>query len=165
MITIPRSRYGQKSAERAPTTTRAVPVRTRSHWSRRSPAESREWNTATASPKRERNRPTVWAVSEISGTSTQAEPPRASTRSIAARYTSVLPEPVTPSTRITSPLASSASPMAASAAACPAVRRSGAVARVDESVVTSDVPRQARRSSTRTTPRRSRARMVEDMLV
>ena len=81
----PQVAEGQNSAERAPTTTRAAPVRTMSHWSRRSPAERREWNTATASPNRERKRPTVWAVSEISGTSTQASAPRTRTRSMAER--------------------------------------------------------------------------------
>ena len=103
MMMRPKSLSVQKSAERVPTTTRAAPLATISHWSRRSPAERREWNTATVSPKRERKRPTVWAVSEISGTSTQAERPAANTRSMAERYTSVLPEPVTPSTSTTSP--------------------------------------------------------------
>ena len=42
-------------------------------------------STATSSPKRLRKRPTVWAVREISGTSTRAPRPSASARSMAAR--------------------------------------------------------------------------------
>ncbi len=61
---------GANSAERAPTTTRAAPVRSRSHWSNRSPGDSRLCSTATSSPNRARKRPTVCGVSEISGTST-----------------------------------------------------------------------------------------------
>ena len=159
----PRSASGQKSAERAPTTTRAAPERTMSHWSSRSPAERREWNTATASPKRERKRPTVWAVSEISGTSTQAERPWARTRSMAVRYTSVLPEPVTPSTSTTSPDALSvARAIASRAFCCPAVSSLGADAFAEESVVEPSHPRQLRRSSTATTPRFSSERIVAD---
>ena len=40
---------------------------------------------ATSSPKRERKRPTVWAVSEISGTSTMAPFPSLSDSSMALR--------------------------------------------------------------------------------
>ena len=76
---------GANRAERAPTTTRASPERMRSHFSRRSPVESLECRMDTVSPKRLRNRPTVWAVSEISGTSTTAPLPCPSTRSMAER--------------------------------------------------------------------------------
>ena len=157
MMTRPQSRRGAKSAERAPTTTWASPWRTMSHWSKRSPVERRECRTATSSPKRERKRPTVWAVSEISGTRTRAPLPWARTRSMASRYTSVLPEPVTPSTRTTSPRpARTASSMAASAASWPAVRRSGRTAFALERVVVSP-PRTRRRCETATTPRLTNA--------
>ena len=53
--------------------------------------------TATMSPKRARKRATVWGVRDISGTSTMAPWPRERVRSVAWRYTSVLPDPVTPS--------------------------------------------------------------------
>ena len=62
-----------------------------------------ECNTATMSPKRPRKRATVCGVSAISGTSTMADLPSSNARRMARRYTSVLPDPVTPSTRITRP--------------------------------------------------------------
>ena len=83
----------------------------------------RECMTATRSPKRPRKRATVWGVSDISGTSTQAVRPAARVASMVCRYTSVLPEPVTPSTTTTSPRAAAlASFMTRSASACPGVR-------------------------------------------
>ena len=82
----------------------------------------RECMTATRSPKRPRKRATVCGVSDISGTSTHAVRPAASVSSMACRYTSVLPEPVTPSTSTTSPSPRErAASMAASASACPRV--------------------------------------------
>ena len=47
----------------------------RSHSSRRSPAASREWSSATRSPKRGANREIAWGVSPISGTRTIAPLP------------------------------------------------------------------------------------------
>ena len=93
------SASGANTAERGPTHTRASPERSRSHSSWRSPWPSPEWSTATTSPNRAWNRPTVCGVSAISGTSTIAPRPAASVASTARRYTSVLPEPVTPWSR------------------------------------------------------------------
>ena len=53
--------------------TRAAPEPDMSHWSRTLASSEARMKTATAAPKRERNRPTVCAVSEISGTKTQAD--------------------------------------------------------------------------------------------
>ena len=87
--------------------------------------------------------------------------PAARTRSMASRYTSVLPEPVTPSTTTTSPRpASHARAMAASASVCPCVRRSGRAATALLSVVFSP-PRTRRRSVTATTPLRASAATAE----
>ena len=63
------------------------------------PRPSPEWSTATTSPNRAWNRPTVCGVSAISGTSTIAPRPAASVSCTARRYTSVLPDPVTPWSR------------------------------------------------------------------
>ena len=113
---------GQKSALLAPTTTRFLPKRTASHWSKRSPAVMRECITATVSPNRLSNRDTVCGVSAISGTSTIAPRPNSSAWRIARRYTSVLPDPVTPSTTHTSPAQRSMHASThASAAVCPSV--------------------------------------------
>ena len=93
------SASGANTAERGPTHTRASPERSRSHSSWRSPWPSPEWSTATTSPNRAWNRPTVCGVSAISGTSTIAPRPAASVSCTARRYTSVLPDPVTPWSR------------------------------------------------------------------
>ena len=74
-------------------------ARSRSHSSWRSPWPRPECRTATTSPNRAWNRPTVCGVSAISGTSTIAPRPAASVSCTACRYTSVLPEPVTPWSR------------------------------------------------------------------
>ena len=76
---------GAKTAERAPTTTRASPRATRSRSSRRSASPSEEWRTATVSPKRAVKRASVCGVSAISGTRTIAPRPRASASSHARR--------------------------------------------------------------------------------
>ncbi len=75
--------------------------------------------TAIWSPKRARKRPTSCGVSAISGTNTIALLPSESARLAARKYTSVLPEAVTPSSKncARSP-ASSFCSMAATAAAC-----------------------------------------------
>ena len=79
------------------------------------------------------------------------------------RYTSVLPEPVTPSTKTTSAgRASVARAIASRAFCCPAVSSLGADAFAEESVVEPSHPRQLRRSSTVTTPRFSSERIVAD---
>ena len=121
-MTRPSVAIGQKSALLAPTTTRFLPKRTASHWSKRSPAVMRECITATVSPNRLSNRDTVCGVSAISGTSTIAPRPNSSAWRIARRYTSVLPDPVTPSTTHTSPAQRSMHASThASAAVCPSV--------------------------------------------
>jgi len=56
-------------------------------------------STATSCPKRSSNRRRTWIVNAISGTSTIAPRPRRRTSSIARRYTSVFPDPVTPCNR------------------------------------------------------------------
>ncbi len=66
---------------------------------------------------------------------------------MAERYTSVLPEPVTPSTRTTSPWASRrARSICASACLQPLVSATGALPLAEDGVVCSLQPRQARRS-------------------
>src|SRR5579871_6351934 len=62
---------GAKTAERAPTTIRALPACMRRHSSWRSPSESLEWSTATCSPKRPTNTSTSCVVRAISGTKTE----------------------------------------------------------------------------------------------
>jgi hypothetical protein len=58
-----------------------------------------ECRMATRSPKRCKNWPATAGVSAISGTSSNALRPNAMVASIDFRYTSVFPEPVTPSSR------------------------------------------------------------------
>ena len=130
----------------------------------------RECMTATASPKRPRKRATVWGVREISGTSTMARRPSASVRSMACRYTSVLPEPVTPSTSTTRPSpAARAASMAATAAfwpsvSCGAAEGAGAAAPpvgAPAREAPSSMPRMRRRRSTVTAPLAASAFNVE----
>ena len=83
--TRPRSGTGAKTAERAPTTTRASPSRIRHHWSCRSPAESSLWRTDTVAPKRAVAARTSIGVRPISGTRTIAPRPRASADSMARK--------------------------------------------------------------------------------
>ena len=113
--------------------------------------------TATMSPKRPRKRATVCGVNEISGTSTHAVRPAASVASMACRYTSVLPEPVTPSTSTTSPAPRCRAPsMAASAAACPGVSGGLGLGTKSPACASSGspacMPRMRRRCSMTTTP-------------
>ena len=75
---------GANRAERAPTTTRASPLRIMRQASCRWASVMRLWRTATC-PKRPRNQPTVWGVSAISGTRTIAPRPAARTSSITER--------------------------------------------------------------------------------
>ena len=100
---MPRLATGAKTAERAPTATRRSPRRSSRQASARSPSESALCSTATSSPKAPRNRLTVWGVRPISGTSTMAPRPAASTRRTASRYTRVFPLPVTPNKSAPSP--------------------------------------------------------------
>src|SRR6266540_2294744 len=64
--------------------------------SARSPSDNPEWSTATRSPKTPRTRATVCGVRAISGTSRIAPCPDCTTARSTSRYTSVLPELVTP---------------------------------------------------------------------
>ncbi|CSB93785.1 Uncharacterised protein [Vibrio cholerae] len=66
---------------------------------RRSVSLSAECMTSTGTLKRWRNRLMVCGVKPISGTNTKACSPRANTGVMRLRYTSVLPEPVTPSNK------------------------------------------------------------------
>ena len=90
---------GAKMALRAPMTTSTSPRRRRCHIAWRSLAVRPECRTATSSPKRARKRATSCGVSAISGTSTMVPRPLARAAAMACRYTSVLPEPVTPWSR------------------------------------------------------------------
>ena len=116
------------------------------------------------SPKRPRKRATVCGVSEISGTSTMAVRPWASTPSMACRYTSVLPDPVTPSTTTTLPLrASHARRIPSSACDCPFVSWGLALGtKPSPAPPPAGTPRMRRRCSTTTTPRVSSALSDEE---
>ena len=107
------------------------------------------------SPKRAWNRATVCGVSAISGTSTITPRPRSSVSAAARRYTSVLPEPVTPCSRWAPPARTDSS--AAACACVSSTTRSGAGLvrgarrRARGAIVTS--PRaSSRRSAARSTP-------------
>ena len=114
---------GANTAERVPTTTDTSPRRMRNHWSERSPSDSPLCCTATRSPNASRNAPATAGVRAISGTSTSTDLPLRNTRSASRRYTSVLPEPVTPCSRNTeNPPVDAAAPSASSARACSSVR-------------------------------------------
>ena len=120
------SRSGANTALRAPITTSASPDRIRRSSAARSAGASAECHTATRSPRRARRRPRNCGVSAISGTSTRLDFPRARAASMARRYTSVLPDPVTPcSSRASTPSESMAAVMRATAAACPSVSVGG----------------------------------------
>ena len=80
-------------------TTGAEPLRAARHARSRSWSVSDECSTASGASKRAAKRATSCGVRAISGTSTRACSPRATTSSIARRYTSVLPLPVTPCSR------------------------------------------------------------------
>ena len=92
----PRSGTGANTAERVPSTMRAWPLKASRQAPRRSWSVSPECSTASGAAKRSRKRPSSCGVRPISGTSTSARRPCASTRSIRRRYTSVLPLPVIP---------------------------------------------------------------------
>ena len=68
----------------------------RRHCSLRSSGVSAECSSATFCPKAASSRPTICGVSPISGTSRIDDSPRSSARCIAAKYTAVFPDPVTP---------------------------------------------------------------------
>ncbi len=77
---------GAKTAERAPSTSRARPPAVSRQAARRSPDDRPEWNTAMRSPgKRAARRATVWPVRPISGTRTSTPWPERSTASAARR--------------------------------------------------------------------------------
>ena len=97
--TMPRSATGANTALRDPMITSCSPARMRRHSAARSASVSAEWTTAIRPGKRTAKRRIICGVSAISGTSTIAPRPAASAASIAARYTSVLPLPVTPWSR------------------------------------------------------------------
>ncbi len=84
----------RRCARRAPR--RRRPSRTRRCSAARWAGVSAECQIAMSSPSRARRRPSSWGVSAISGTNTRLPRPRARAASIARRYTSVLPDPVTP---------------------------------------------------------------------
>ena len=121
MTIRPSRRAGAKTAERAPTTTWTSPAAIAFQWRCRSASERWLCSTATL-PNRRRNRRIVCGVRLISGTRTIASRPRATTRSMAARYTSVLPLPVTPCSRnVPNASASRAGASRSSASRCSAV--------------------------------------------
>ena len=81
------------------------PARSRRQAARRWAAGSPLCSTATSSPKRARKRAASCGVRAISGTSTSAPRPCCRASAIRRRYTSVLPDPVTPcSTKAAKPL-------------------------------------------------------------
>src|SRR5580658_4722012 len=113
----PSSGTGANTAERVPSTMRACPLQASRHAARRSASVSAECSTASGAAKRSRNWPSSCGVRPISGTSTSALLPAASTRSTSRRYTSVLPLPVIPcSTKAANE--PSEAPTAATAAFC-----------------------------------------------
>ncbi len=119
-MTRPSSGSGARTASRVPSMMRARPSRPASHALRRSP--SARWLCARASGtpgKRSRTRDSSCGVSPISGTSISACLPRARASSIKRRYTSVLPLPVTPCSRVTAKRPNVA-PIVASACCCSA---------------------------------------------
>ena len=118
MTTRPRSGRGAKTAERGPTTASTSPRRARSHSAARSPSDRPLCRRETRSPKRATSRLTRAGARAISGTSRMPRRPDATASSRAARYTSVLPLPVTPSRRNSrEPRAATDAPIAAIAVA------------------------------------------------
>ena len=99
MMIRPASGSGRNTAERVPTTTRASPRRQAAQVRARSPSDSPECRAWMGTPRRARNRLSSCGVRPISGTSTNACRSRDRQSLIAFRYTSVLPLPVTPSSR------------------------------------------------------------------
>nr|WP_238787671.1 hypothetical protein [Thiospirillum jenense] len=87
------------TAERVPSNTPAVPRTTCHHASSRLFAVKLEWITAIGVFSRWVKRRCSCGVKPISGTSTSTCPPRASVVAIRRKYTSVLPLPVTPSSK------------------------------------------------------------------
>ena len=122
-----KSLNGRNSAERAPTTTFARPSAIAAQAARRSLAFRSECHATGAQPKRLAKRASHGAVSAISGTSTSAWPPWRNAAAIASKYTSVLPDPVTPSSRNgAKPPAVTASAISPAAAACSVSSTGGA---------------------------------------
>ncbi|MNT15863.1 hypothetical protein D3C72_1509400 [compost metagenome] len=114
-----------RMASRVPSTMRAWPWWAASQCSMRSPSDRLLCRVASMTPgKRARILPSSWGVRLISGTRIRicASSSRASTWAQACRYTSVLPLPVTPYSRVG--LKPWAPPMA-SAASCWAAFRAG----------------------------------------
>ena len=116
--TSPRSGNGRNSADRAPTTTGAPPSATARHVVRRVRDDRSLCQTAGATPNRRMNRSSHCDDSAISGSSTSACRPAATHSATASRYTSVFPDPVTPSSNAT-PNARAATIPRNAPAACP----------------------------------------------
>ena len=92
---------GKNSADRAPTTSDACPEETRRQFSRRFAVVNSECQTVGRTPKRDSKWANHCALRAISGNSTSAWRPTRSVSAMASKYTSVLPEPVTPSSSCT----------------------------------------------------------------
>ena len=114
----PKSGNGRNRAERAPTTMGAVPSATARQVCRRVRDDRSECQTAGAAWNRAVQRSSHCAPNAISGSSTRAWRPDATQAATASRYTSVLPDPVTPSSRVTPKPAVTASRKAWAALAC-----------------------------------------------
>ena len=97
----PSSANGRNNADLAPTTTFAAPVATARYVALLTAGVSSECHTAGIAPNRLKNRCRNCTERAISGSSTSAWRPAASACATASRYTSVLPEPVTPSSSVT----------------------------------------------------------------
>jgi len=122
MTMSPRWGTGAKTATWVPTTTSARPWRMSRHSRCRSVSLRSLWRTATRL-NRWRKRWMVWGVRAISGTRTMACRPQATTSSMARRYTSVFPDPVTPFRTMTPNVSAAARAlMRWRARACSAVR-------------------------------------------
>ena len=77
--------HGRKSAERAPTTIRAVPSATPRHTRSRSRGRKSECHCAGSQPKRRSTRSMKGWVSAISGSSSSTWAPEASAAAIASK--------------------------------------------------------------------------------
>ena len=110
----PRFWNGKNSADRAPITTCACPCPTIRQIRRRSVIVAPECHSAGFAPNRACTRCKNCSVSAISGSSTNACRPDFNAAATASRYTSVLPDPVTPRSNVV-PYFSDATPLASSA--------------------------------------------------
>ena len=99
MTMSPRLSSGAKSALRGPTATSKLPPRMSHHWSNFCRGVCLLCRMATRPANQALTRSSVWGVSAISGTRNRARRPSRMAWSMARRYTSVLPLPVTPWSR------------------------------------------------------------------